>query len=353
MSKVDRREALGVLGVLGAATVATLFAAPSVRAAQITPSVNLEVVAPELRPAVVQMMDTLRTMPAFSTAGLPALRASGAKWSQPPLPNIPWEKRVIPRIAGNPDVTIYVINAKPGRKSGGILYMHGGGFVFGQASLEIKRSQELAGVLDCTIVSVEYRLAPEARYAQSLEDNYAALKWLYQHGAEIGVDPSRITVLGESAGGGHAALLSIAARDRGEVPVAFQCLVYPMLDDRTGTTRAVPPALGQILWTAKENAFGWSSFLGRTPGGALRSGVPAREPNVSGLPPTWIGVGGIDLFMLEDVHFAERLLSAAVPTELLVVPGAFHGFDLAAADTNIAKRFTASKVDALRRALTA
>ena len=224
------------------------------------------------------------------------------------------------------------------------------GICRGAAHLEIDRSQQLARALDCTVVSVEYRLAPETRYQGSLEDNYAALKWLYQSASKIGVDPGRIAIMGESAGGGHAALLAIASRDRGEIPLVLQCLVYPMLDDRTGTTQTVPLPMGKILWTAKENAFGWQAFLGRAPGGDLLTGVPGREPNLTGLPPTWIGVGGIDLFFEEDVSFAQRLSSAAVPTELLVIPGAFHGFDLVGGNTSIAKRFTAAKLDALRRA---
>ena len=156
-----------------------------------------------------------------------------------------------------------------------------------------------------------------------------------------------------SAGGGHAALLAITARDRGEVPVAFQCLIYPMLDDRTGSTRQVPAPIGTIIWTAEDNRFGWRSFLGHEPGGSSvpSRAVPARQENFKGLPPAFIGVGSIDLFVQEDIAYARRLIDAAVPTQLVVMPGAFHGFDAIGSATRIGKSFNAMKVDALRRAL--
>jgi acetyl esterase/lipase len=213
--------------------------------------------------------------------------------------------------------------------------------------------QALARELDCPIVTVDYRLAPETTWSGSLEDNYAALLWLHEHAAELGVDPSRIAIAGESAGGGHAALLAIAARDRGEVGIAFQCLTYPMLDDRSGTSRRLAEHIGYFGWNAEANRFGWESFLGCAPGGDAVpcGGGPARCEDLAGLPPAWIGVGGLDLFVEEDVAFAQRLNAAGVPTELLVVPGAFHGFDMFKPDAAISRRFAAAKLDALRRGL--
>ena len=246
-----------------------------------------------------------------------------------------------------------MINSKPGAKRPGILHTHGGGYVLGSAASGIRSLQDIAKELDCAIVTVDYRLAPETPYSGSIEDNYAGLRWLHEHAEELGVDPARVAVMGESAGGGHAALLALTARDRGQVPLAFQCLVYPMLDDRTGSTREVPSPIGTLLWTAASNRFGWRSFLGQEPGGptAPSGAVPARVADLAGLPPAFIGVGSIDLFVDEDIEYARRLIAAGVPTELLVVPGAFHGFDGIAADTSVAKRFNAAKLDALRRGL--
>lgn len=336
-------------GSLAAATTLAVTPIGSARASINQPREPLWFVNPELRPAARQLQDMLKHFPPFSTATLAASRQ--VHFSQPPSGGIAYAKHVIPSKFG-PEVGLYVINAKPGEHRGGILHMHGGGFITGSAFDSVRDLQGIAGELDCTIVTVEYRLAPETRWSGSLEDNYAGLRWLHDHSDELGVDRARIAVMGESAGGGHAALLAIAARNRGEVPIAFQCLTYPMLDDRTGSTRAVKAPIGTIGWDGAANRFGWTSFLGRAPGQTSSEGVPARVANLEGLPPAWIGVGSIDLFVDEDVEYARRLIAADVQTGLLVVPGAFHGFDGIAADTSIARSFKVAKLTALRRGLT-
>ncbi|GAA4774873.1 hypothetical protein GCM10023219_23000 [Stakelama sediminis] len=168
----------------------------------------------------------------------------------------------------------------------------------------------------------------------------------------MGVDRQRLGVMGESAGGGLAAILAIMARDRGQVPLSFQCLIYPMLDDRTGSLRQPPPHVGVFAWTVPDNVFGWRSFLGQQPGtdSVPVAAVPARTRDLSGLPPAFIGVGSIDLFVDEDVTYARRLIDAGIMTELHVVPGAFHGFDGSARETSVARHFTRAKRNALRRA---
>ena len=277
--------------------------------------------------------------------------------------DVPVEEKYIPVTSGVPDVRIYVINAKPGEARPAIVHMHGGGFVLGTARDSVADLQSVAAELDCTIVTVDYRLAPETRYTGSIEDNYAGLHWTQLHANELGVDPARIAVMGESAGGGHAALLAITARDRGEVPVIFQCLVYPMLDDRTASSRPPSnPNMGRLSWSPASNRFGWQSFLGQTPGTDTVpvAAVPARTASLAGLPPAFIGVGSIDLFCDEDIAYAQRLIDAGIQTELLVVPGAFHGFDTVGAKGSefplpggpppIAANFTAAKIDALKRA---
>ncbi len=267
------------------------------------------------------------------------------------LAEVPVSEMLIPGGPGDPEVAIFVINAKPGTSRPGIVYMHAGGFIMGRASGEIRFLQELVQSLDCAIVAVDYRLAPETTWAGSLEDNYAGLKWLHTHAPELGVDPTKLAVMGRSAGGGHAALLAVAARDRGEISVMFQSLTYPMLDDRTGSARSVPDHIGFILWTAEANRFGWRSFLGLEPGSnqVPHQAVPARIDNLSGLPPAWIGVGGLDLFVDEDVQFARRLIDIGISVELLVVPGAFHAFDLVPGP-RVSREFAKSRVNGLRRA---
>ncbi|MCW3837650.1 alpha/beta hydrolase [Sphingomonas canadensis] len=309
-------------------------------------------VAPELRASAQQVLAMMASMPGFNDATIVEARKGGAAFVQPPLADVPVMERKVPGSRGQPDVAVQVINARAGGSRPGILHTHGGGYILGTAKGEVRPLQELARTLDCVIVSVEYRLAPETRFTGSVEDNYAGLLWMYRSAAELGVDPKRIALLGESAGGGHAALLAIAARDRGEVPLVLQALIYPMLDDRTGSTRQTPPFIGSVGWDAKANRYGWKSFLGVEPGGAdvPAAGVPARVEKLEGLAPAFIAVGGIDLFVSEDIEYARRLTEAGVPAELLVVPGAYHGFDRMAADTPQARQFTGAKLNALRRA---
>jgi acetyl esterase/lipase len=314
------------------------------------PSDIIKHVHPELR----SMLPRLLSMPTsvLTAETLAKSRVGALGYSFPPLSAPAWSERTIPGPKGAPDVRIFIVNAKARRAlRPAILHMHGGGFVIGAAKTGIRALQEIAQALDCVIVTVDYRLAPETRFEGSLEDNYAALKWLDQHAAELGGDRSRIAVMGESAGGGHAAMLAIAARDRGEIPILYQALIYPMLDDRTGSTVQKPSIMGAILWTPASNRFGWTSFLG-VPAGAKhvpKGAVPARLENLAGLPPAFIGVGSIDLFVDEDIDYARRLIDSGVPTELHVVPGAFHGFD-GIPGTTIGPRFRASLIEALRQA---
>lgn len=307
-------------------------------------------VDPELRGAAAQMRTGMSRFAPMSLEKLAERRAWIASLGQPALSDVPVIERRIPGLAG--DVTIFIVNAKPGAARPGIVHAHGGGFNASSARGSLPNLQMIAEALDCAIVTIDYRLAPETRHAGSVEDNYAGLLWTHAHAEALGIDRRRIALMGESAGGGHVALLSVKARDRGEVPVCFQMLVYPMLDDRTGSSRRVPPHIGAFGWNEDANRFGWRCFLGCAPGGRRvpREAVPARIADLSGLPPAFIGVGDLDLFVDESVQYARRLIEAGVPTELLVVPGAFHGFDSFAKDSAIGRRFVAAKLDALRRA---
>lgn len=343
---MTRRREFLKFGALGAAA---LYLPSAALAAAEDP--YLRFVHPELRARAAAMLAMMRNAPALSASTLAAQRIGMARWARPKRDDIAVERRIVPGGKGQPDVTVHIVNAKPGEARGAILHTHGGGYVLGNSEIGLRDLQDLCGELNCVAVSADYRLAPETTYVGSIEDNYAALKWLHANAASIGGDPARIAVMGESAGGGHAALLAITARDRGEVPIAFQCLIYPMLDDRTGSSRRVPEHIGRIIWNEASNRYGWEAFLGTKPGGSRvhARGVPARTANLAGLPPTFIGVGGIDLFVDEDADYAQRLNAAGVLTELNVVPGAFHGFDAAAAALPVGKIFTAAKLNALRR----
>lgn len=279
----------------------------------------------------------------------------------PPAPQV--VERVIPGPADNPRLRVLICDPAPGPAPGtkgraAILHMHGGGYVMGTADLTSASVQRFAIDVGIPVISVDYRLAPETLWSGSLADNYAALLWLAgEGGTELGIDPARIAVAGESAGGGHAAILAIAARDRGGPAVAFQLLTYPMIDDRTGAHdscgRPVPDHIGQHVWTAASNRFGWASFLGQEAGldSAPHGAVPARVENLSGLPPAWIGCGALDLFIEEDLEFARRLVAAGVPTEFTLSPGAFHGFESFAPEARVSAKFIANRLEALKRAL--
>jgi len=333
---------------LGLAPAATLAEAEQASRSETSPAVAdpYSLVDPEFLPALKQ----------FPAVDLSAeiVRKFRQSPSMPPLPGPAPEpvERHIPGPPGAPEVRLWVVDPAPAEKSKPVLlHLHGGGFMMPDPWL-LPRLQGIATDCHCVVVSVDYRLAPETRYPGSLEDNYAALKWVHAHAAELGIDRSRIAVGGESAGGGHAASLAIHARDRNEVPIVFQLLIYPGLDDRTGSTRPAPPAVGHFMWNASANRLAWSSLLG-VPAGSSRvpaAAVPARVASVAGLPPAWIGVGALDLFVEEDMEYARRLVHAGVATELLVVRGAFHGFDLVVPDAEASKQFSASWKSALRKA---
>jgi acetyl esterase/lipase len=317
------------------------------------PQALLVLVDPELRDFALQLRAMYLAFAPMSLEKLAERRALMGEREPAPRADIAIETHTVPGAAGHPDVRVHVIDSRPGESRGGILHMHGGGFTAGSAAGMFPAVQDIAKTVGCTIVTVDFRNAPETRQDGSLEDNYAGLRWMYANAEAIGVDRTRIAVMGESGGGGHAALLALAARDRGEIPLAFQALIYPMLDDRTGVAAPVPPHLDAFGWNADANRFSWRCFLGEEPGTQVvnPAQVPARVADLSGLPPAFIAVGALDLFVLEDVAYAQRLIEAGVPTELYVAPGAVHGFDLLAPDAAISRRFRQAKLEALRRAL--
>jgi len=200
---------------------------------------------------------------------------------------------------------------------------------------------------------VDYRLAPETPYPGAIEDGYSALKWLSENAQALSIDARRITVIGESAGGGLAAALAILARDRGEYPIASQVLTYPMLDDRPQTTDGIA-GIGQFVWTRQNNRFGWSCYLGSLFGSEDLSpyAAAARCADFRKLPPAYISCGDLDLFVVENMAYAHSLICAGIAVELRTYPGAFHGFDLIESAA-VSRRFQRDLRDAIARALAA
>jgi acetyl esterase/lipase len=216
--------------------------------------------------------------------------------------------------------------------------IHGGGYILGTYDIDDARFDRLCTMSPCVGVSVEYRLAPETPYPGPLEDCYAGLRWTYDRSAELGIDPDRIGIAGISAGGGLAAALALLTRDRAEIPLAFQLLECPMIDDRQTTSSSRLDELP--IWSRESNEFGWRSYLGDLYGtdDIPIYAAPARATDLSGLPPALVIVGGADGFRDEDIDYAMRLNQCSVPTELHVLPGAPHGVQMFP-DSAIAKRW--------------
>jgi acetyl esterase/lipase len=206
-----------------------------------------------------------------------------------------------------------------------IYSIHGGGYILGTTLMDDPRFDDWVPRFGCVGISVEYRLAPETPYPGPLEDCYAGLRWTYEHADELGIDRDRIGVSGGSAGGGLAAALALLARDRNEIPVAFQLLEAPMLDDRQVTSSSRLDGLP--IWTREANRFGWQSYLGDLYGtdAVPAYAAPARADDLSGLPPALVVVGGADGFRDEAAEYALRMNQAGVRAELHVFPGAPHG----------------------------
>ena len=209
-----------------------------------------------------------------------------------------------------------------------LLWIHGGGYILGCPEMDEQLLCRKAEELGCLVVAVDYRLAPEHPYPAALDDCDAALGWILENAGELGVDPSTLVLGGASAGGGLAAALALRAREQRPGAITFQCLIYPMLDHRTGTAPR-GGARDYWLWGEDHNRFAWKAYLGSND---LTHGVspfasPAAAKRLEGLPPTYLCIGDQDLFYEEDVHYARRLGESGVAVELEVVPGAPHGFD--------------------------
>ena len=313
-------------------------------------SSSRHLVDPELLP----LLDSLPDIE-LSEAILPLVRAAPARFAVDPrdVERTAMRQVKVPGPQGAPDVPVLVYRTKNAvGELPCILHIHGGGYVSGSAASMEAVHRPLAADLNCCIVSVDYRLAPETRYPGAVEDCYAVLRWISANARDLGIDLRRLGVMGESAGGGLAAALTLLVRDRGEFSLAFQHLVYPMLDDRTCVAPEPHPFTGEFVWTRQRNHFGWRCLLGVEPGseGVSPYAAPARATDLRNLPPLFLSTAALDLFLEENLEYARRLVRSAVPVELHVYPGAFHGFQWAptAGVSMMAARDTR---DALRRAM--
>ena len=313
---------------------------------------TIELVDPELRDALAlspQVPLTAETL-TRRRADVLALASSVPK---PDLPDIATgEIHVESAFGAKP---IRVLTYHPVRSGGplpAIVHIHGGGFVMGAPEMKDVENRLFASELRCAIYSVDHRLAPEAPHPAPLEDIYSVFAWMHANASRLGLDPARIGIKGESGGGGFAAAAARYARDRQGPKFAFQHLIYPMIDDRTAVRKDLHPCVGEFVWTQENNYFGWRSLLAEEPGSAGVSpyAAAARASDVSGLPPTYISVGGLDLFLEENLTYADRLSRAGVPVELHMYPQAYRGF-YRATNARVTRQAEHDTREALRRFL--
>ena len=268
-----------------------------------------------------------------------------------PLPDLPVSSNVIHIPSGEDGRDVRCLLIQPltsGANMPAILHFHGGGHVLGIPEMDQPQLMRWAVELGCLVLSVDYRLAPETPFPGPMDDAYAALRWLNEQCDKLGIKRDRIAVSGGSAGGAMAACLCLMARDRGEYKIAFQHLEAPRLDDRLAAPEDANPFTGEFVWTRANSAYCREAYLGENTLDPY--GSAARATSLSGLPPAYIAVGSLDLFVDECLAYTARLTRAGVPVELIVYPGCFHGFKIAA-EASVTIRAEDDNIRALRKAL--
>ncbi|MGW6915096.1 alpha/beta hydrolase [Kitasatospora sp. NPDC054939] len=277
-------------------------------------------------------------------AGAPAPDTAGLEITDHTVPGAPAAEEGTDA-AGAPDVPVRIY--RPRRAQGALVWLHGGGGVYGDLDTEHPWAARIADHANAVVVSVGYRLAPEHPFPAALDDAWAALVWTAGHAAELGVDPDRIAVGGHSAGGGLAAALALRSRDRQGPPIRFQLLNQPGLDDRPRTWSR--RHFTDVPWCDSDQiAAAWRHCLGGAPG--TPETAPARADDLSGLPPAYIATAEYCPNRDEDIEYALRLLQAGVSVELHQWPGTFHGSQ-AIMSAAVSQRQIAGLTSALHRAL--
>ena len=302
-----------------------------------------------------ELAELVAGIPLGSIENLAEARADIAEMSRAgsvgfDLTGVAVEDRTVPGPAGAPEVPVRIYRPEAADPAvPALLYLHGGGFVLGSIETEHAGAASLSRALGSVVVSVEYRLAPEAPFPAGFEDCYAALVWLAGEAGALGVDPDRIAVFGQSAGGGLAAAVALAARDRGGPPLCFQFLGIPELDDRLETA-SMRAFVDTPLWHRPNAVLSWRYYLGDEPGEVSPYAAPARATDLSGLPPAYVSTMEYDPLRDEGIEYALRLLRAGVSVELHSFAGTFHGSGLFA-QAQVSKRVYAESLGVLAKAL--
>lgn len=298
---------------------------------------------PYVDPQILRLLEIVDPAPIVSVdaTNLDALRASRrAAHEGVDVPSGVLRCEQIVRDSAGSQLTLRIHRPRHATAPAPAIYtMHGGGFVLGSAAMDDARLGRWCRDVGIVGISVDYSLSPEASFPRALEDCGAGLEWTFDNAAALGINPDRVGVCGISAGGALAAGLSLMWRDTKRHPLAFQLLIYPMLDDRQSTESSRWDA---PVWAPSSTAFAWHCYLGEKHDGpdVPAYAAPGRGKRYDGLPPTFIGVGGADCFCGEDIDFARRLVDAGVPIDLHVYSGAPHSVDTYFPESRLAARLS-------------
>lgn len=310
-----------------------------------------------VRPALdPELRELLSEMPLIAEL-TPELLAQLRQYPSPPVES-PAHRRdlTVPATDGTPiPLSVFTpANATTTTAAPCVYWMHGGGMVMGDRFSQIDIPLEWLDRFGAVVVTVDYRLAPEATGTTPVDDCYQGLLWVAEHAAELGINPARTVVAGMSAGGGLAAGVTLLARDRGGPSIAAQMLLCPMLDHRDTSTSSHQYAGEPGVWTRETNAFAWRSLLGDlTAAEVLPYVSPALADDLSGLPTTYVDTGSAEVFRDEDVDYATRIWAAGGQAELHVWAGGFHGFDALYPKAHISATARRTRTDWLARTLSA
>jgi acetyl esterase/lipase len=282
---------------------------------------------PTLDPELERLLAQLPAAPALDAESLPLLRQYKLP-AEPFLQGRSIERRELTITAADGAGLPLSVFRPAGLAAAApcIYWLHGGGMVMGDRFANLDIPLEWLERFGAVVVTLDYRLAPEATGMTPVEDCYAGLVWVAEHAAELGIDLTRLIVAGASAGGGLTAGMTLMARDRGGPAIAAQVLICPMLDHRNDSVSSRQYAEGPATWTRAANAFGWQALLGNVTGVSAYVS-PALAADLGSLPPTFIDTGSAELFRDEDASYASRIWAAGGVAELHVWPGGFHGFD--------------------------
>ncbi|ABR74999.1 alpha/beta hydrolase [Actinobacillus succinogenes] len=269
----------------------------------------------------------------------------------------PNAKLTAPKRGSQPAVDLYVYYPEGGNKQQWpvVYFIHGDGYLIGNARQNNESLAELARLNQVAVVSVEYRLAPEAPFPADIDDAYHGLAYMLNHADQFKIDKEKFILMGESAGGGLAARLALKVRDKGEFKPKGQVLIYPMLDYRTGTAQSPYDSryAGEFVWTAQMNRIGWETLKGGQTIAADQMPYysAATAQNLSGLPRTYMMAGSLDLFVNENLDYANRLIQAGVPTDFQLISGVYHAFEAVNPQSPQTRDYKAARTQAIQRML--